>query len=72
MLILFWVIVALVGILLIKNARYAFRQYLTDRNRLILSLYFLFLFILGYMVIRITFRVISLVQVATEDTNRPN
>jgi len=68
MLILFWVIVVLVGVLLTKNARYAIRRYASDRNRLLLTLYFVFLVILGTMIIHITSRVISLVQAASEDT----
>lgn len=66
MLILFWVVVALTLVLILRNARYALRQYVSDRNKLILSLYFIFLLGLGYMIIRITARVMNLVETATE------
>ena len=66
MLILFWVIVGLTFILIARNARYALRQYVLDRNRLILSLYGIFLLAFGYMVIHITARMMNLVQAAAE------
>jgi ABC-type lipoprotein release transport system permease subunit len=65
-LISFWVIMALLAALLSRNARYAVRRYLADRNRLVLSLYLIFLFALGTMVIHITIRVMNLVQTANE------
>ena len=65
----FWVIVGLVGILLLRNAFYGLRRYGGDRNRMLLGFYFMFLVILGYLLINTTFRVMSLVQVATEGTD---
>ncbi len=73
MFILFWVVVGLTGILLFKNSRYALREYMADSKRLMLIMYFVFLFILAYMVIHITSRLMNLVQQSRElDQNAYN
>src|SRR5579859_2732563 len=60
----FWVITALTGILMSRNARYALRQYASDRNRLILTLYMALLVGFGYLVLHTTSRVMELVLAA--------
>ena len=66
MFVCFWLIVALVAVLMFKNARYALGRYLADRSRSILSVYLLFLGVFAYLVLHLTFRVIDFVQTARE------
>lgn len=66
MLILFWVIVALVGVLLFRNTRYAMRQYLASRNRALFTIYMIFLLGLGSLLMHITARLMDFVQTARD------
>lgn len=59
---IFIVIVVLTGVLLSQNARYALRQYLASRDRLILTLYLTFLVILGALILYVTRRTLDIVQ----------
>ena len=67
----FWIIVAMVALLWIPNARYAVRQYLADRNKLIFTVYMLLLLILGYMVVTLTTHILAFAQASQEVLNAP-
>lgn len=58
----FWVVTALVAVLLSRNARYAVREYLAKRNRVIFSVYVTFLLILGYLLIHVTSRILDITE----------
>jgi len=71
MLKLFWVIVVLVAFLLIPNARYAVRQYMADRNKLIFTVYMVLLIFLGYMVVSLTTHFMEFAQISQEVIEAP-
>jgi len=62
----FWIIVGLVGVLLLRNAHYAVREYFRNRNKIVLSIYMTFLIALGVIVTQLTYRLIEFVQAAQE------
>jgi hypothetical protein len=62
----FGIIILLVALLLIPNALYAFRQFLSNRNIVWLMVYFGFLILLAYLLIHVTTRTMDLVQKAKE------
>jgi uncharacterized membrane protein len=68
----FVIIVLLTGLLLIPNALYAFRQFLTNRNLVWLSVYFFFLLALGYLVLHLATRTVQIVQTAKEVLAEPD
>ena len=67
----FGIIILLVGILLVPNALYAFRQFLSNRNLVWLIVYMGFLILLGYLLVHITTRTVDLVQRAKEVYEEP-
>ena len=69
MIITFWIVVALVGLLLIPNARYAFRQYWANRNRALFTIYMAFLIALGYLVVMLCTRFLAFAQTSQEMLN---
>lgn len=71
MLWIFGIIVLLVALLLIPNSLYAFRQFLSNRNRVWLTTYMSFLILLAYLLIHITTRTVDLVQRAKETYSEP-
>lgn len=71
MLKLFWIVVLLVALLLIPNARYAVRQYMADRNKLIFTVYMVLLITLGYMVVSLTTHLLEFVQTSQEVIETP-
>jgi hypothetical protein len=68
MFVIFWIVVALVALLCFKNARYAIRQYLSDRNRVTLTVYLILLAVLAYLVIQLTSRVMDFSQTVQQQT----
>ncbi len=68
MLVAFWVVVGLVGILLFQNARNVVAQYMIDQRKAKLVIYIGPLLVLGYLFLHITSRTMSLVQVAQEQS----
>ena len=68
----FIAIVVLTAFLLIPNALYAFREFLTNRNLVWLAVYFFFLFALAYLVVHLTTRTVQIVQTANEFLNEPD
>ena len=71
MLITFWVVVVMVALLWIPNTRYAVRQYLANRNKLLFTVYMVLLIGLGFMLISITTHVLTLAQASQEILNAP-
>ena len=65
------IVLILVGYLLISNGLYAFRQFLSNRNHLLLGTYFFFLIVLGYLLLHVTKRMMDLVQTAKEVYTEP-
>ena len=55
---------ALTGILLTQNARYAVRTYLANRQKMIFTVYFGLLIALGLLVSQVTARTLNFVQEA--------
>ncbi len=62
MLWVYGIVVVLVALIVIPNALYAFRQFMADRNKLLLCMYFLFLAILTVLILHVTKRTTELVQ----------
>ena len=71
MLWIFGIIVLLVAVLLIPNALYAFRQFLSNRNLVWLTTYMSFLILLAYLLVHVTTRTVDLVQKAKEVYEEP-
>jgi hypothetical protein len=69
MLITFWIVVAMVGFLWVPNTRYAVKEYLRSRNKLIFTVYMVLLIGLGYMLVAITTQLISLAQASQDVLN---
>jgi hypothetical protein len=62
----YWIVAALVGLLWYKNTRYAIKQYLANRHKLIFTLYMSLLGGLGYLIIHVTTRVMTLAQASRD------
>lgn len=71
MLWIFGIVVLLVALLLVPNALYAFRQFLSNRNAVWLTTYMGFLILLAYLLVHITTRTVDLVQKAKEVYDEP-
>ena len=71
MLWIFGIIALLVAVLLVPNALYAFRRFLSNRNLVWFSVYMSFLILLGYLMIHITSRTADLVIKAKEVYDEP-
>lgn len=71
MLTTFWVIIGMVALLWIPNTRYAVRQYLADRNKLLFTVYMGLLIILGYMVVSLTTHIIDFARASQDVINAP-
>ena len=67
----YWAVIALVGVLWFKNTRYAVRQYLANRQKLLFTVYMVFLVTLGYLIIHVTTRMMLLVQASQDVLNVP-
>ena len=67
----YWVIAALVGLLWYRNTRYAIQQYLANRNKVLFTTYMVFLIGLGYMLVHITARLMTLVQASQDLLTTP-
>jgi len=59
-------IFALVLYVISANVRYAVRQYLANSNRMLFTLYMIFLLLFGVIVVRSTLRIVDLFQDAKE------
>lgn len=69
---LFLVIVVLTGLLLIPNALYAFRRFMVERNVVWLTVYFMFLAILGFLLVHVSHRTVEIVLQAREFMAQPD
>ena len=67
----YWVVAVLVGVLWFKNTRYALKQYLANRQKMIFTIYMAFLLILGFLIVHVTSRVMSLVQASQDVIDAP-
>jgi hypothetical protein len=65
------IVFLLVIALVIPNGLYAFRQYLANRNLVLLTVYFGFLMLLAYLLLHVTTRTAELVQTAKEVYEEP-
>jgi hypothetical protein len=66
MFISFWVIVVLVGVLWYRNTRYAIKQYLSNRNFVLFVLYMSLLIGLGFLLVHVTTRLLTIAQASQE------
>jgi len=71
MLWVYGIVFILVLALVIPNGLYAFRQYLTNRNLMLLFTYFGFLVLLAFLLLHVTTRTAELVQTAKEVYEEP-
>ena len=62
----FGIIVLLVAVLLIPNALYAFRRFLSNRNKVWFVTYMTFLILLAIILIHVATRTMTIVQNAKE------
>ena len=68
----FVIIVVLTASLLIPNALYAVREFVTNRNLFWLTAYFVMLISLGGLVIHVTTRTVQIIQTAHEVLMEPD
>lgn len=63
---IYWVVVGLLALLLVVNAKSALKKFFTDHNAPYFVLYMVFLFILAYLLLYITTQVIDIVGSAKD------
>ena len=61
----------MIAVLWIPNARYAVRQYMADRNKLIFTVYMVLLIVLGYLVVSLTTHILEFAQASQEIIDAP-
>ena len=62
MLWIFWVVAALVALFISQNARYALKQYWSNNQRAVFTIYVLFLILFAYLVMHLTTHVLTFSQ----------
>jgi uncharacterized membrane protein len=68
----FLIIVALTGLVMVPNALYGFRQYLSNRNLIWLAAYFILLFSFAFLVVHVTKHTLEIVEQAKELLAQPD
>lgn len=63
---IYWVVVGLLALLVIANARKAARKFFTDHNAPYFVVYMVFLLILAYLLLYVTSQVIDITKMAQE------
>ena len=69
MLIWYWVIIGLVGILWFRNIRYSIREYLSERHYVFFTMSMVLLLGLGFLLVHETMRFMTIVQAGQDVIN---